>query len=186
MTKIAFLDTETTGLSPRYNEIMEVAYITRELKDPDKGDVCGFVPDQETHFSLYFDPQRADMKALEVNRYYARQRELEAIRLDQWHAVEKMVRDLRGVVIVGNNPQFDLRFIERFLINHGVSNPTPWNYHPVDLKALVMGHAPGSPQPPWRTGDVAEVVGVPIPNGYHSALVDARWNRDVYDAFYGG
>jgi DNA polymerase III epsilon subunit-like protein len=167
MTKLVFLDTETTGLDPRRHELLEVGMIIRT--DNQIGS------DKTVHFSLNIDPTRADTKALEVNRYWDRVDELANIQVSESFAENALMLWLQGAVIIGNNPQFDLRFIEAFL------RETPWHYHPVDLKALVAGRL-GLGEPPWSTSDIAEQAQVPIPENAHSALVDARWNRDLYDA----
>lgn len=180
MTKIVFLDIETTGLDPRRHQILEVAMIVRGTEFPD---------DKTINFSLPIIESLASPKALEVNRYHERRDQL---RKDRLHPIlaENVLRDaLAGAVVVGNNPQFDLRFIEQwFAANTWRADDaerddgaTPWHYHPVDLKALVAGRM-GMGPPPWSTSDIAREAGVPLPEGYHSAAVDAAWNRDVYDA----
>lgn len=170
MTRFAFLDTETTGLDPQRHELLEVAVVLR-------GATAG--RDCELHFALNIDPACADEGALRVNRYWERRDELAQRTIPEAEARASLNAWLDGAVVVGNNPQFDLRFIEHFL------GSTPWNYHPLDIKSLVGGARPELGLPPWSTGQVARAAGVPIPEGYHSALVDARWNRDVFDAIMG-
>lgn len=162
-----YLDIETTGLSPHDHEIIEVALISEN-------------PEAEIHFSLPIcSPDRVDPEALRVNRYYQRRRALRDIEITRekaWHLFEVY---LEGALVVGNNPQFDLRFIERSMERSGAVNPTPWYYHPVDLKALVAGRYRLGPAP-WTSSQIAEAVGVPLPKDAHTALADARWNQEVY------
>lgn len=181
--KTVFLDIETTGLDPRHDEILEVAMIKRTDVAPGA--------DIDLHFSLNINPDRANAKALEVNRYWERRDELGAMQISDGVAANLLWTTLRDAVVVGNNVQFDLRFIEQFLlvnsftptgIGHDFS-PTPWNYHPVDLKALVAGKL-GLGEPPWSTKQVARECGVPLPEDAHSAYADAAWNRDVYDSVF--
>lgn len=164
MTKpTVFLDIETTGLDPCKHEILEVVM---------RGD-------SYFDFSLDIDVETADEKALQVNRYFDRIEELRNIQVHPRRAVDFFLRGLGGKVVVGNNVQFDLRFIEQFLRDRGVPTPTPWFYHPVDLKALVAGRYDLGPAP-WSTGQIADAVGVPIPDDAHSAAADCEWNREVY------
>lgn len=161
-----FLDIETTGLNPRTDQILEVAM---------RGD-------SYFHFALAIDDTRGEYaKALKVNRYWERKEELAAITVTRATALNYFLRGLTNKVVVGNNVQFDLRFIEEFL--HSMrcgARSTPWHYHPVDLKALVAGRYGLGPAP-WTTKQIADAVGVPIPADAHSAVADCEWNRAVYE-----
>jgi DNA polymerase III alpha subunit (gram-positive type) len=172
MSKIVFLDIETTGLDPSKHEIIEVAMIVREH---------GF--DKEVWFALPFSIHKADKKALELNGALKRSIELTKGAVSTTKAVARLLVYLEAAVIVGNNPQFDLRFIERFLENSMSEDATPWHYHPVDIKAVVAAHTKLGP-PPWSSAQIAEAAGVPLPAAAHTAMADARWNRDVYDTVY--
>jgi DNA polymerase III epsilon subunit-like protein len=175
---VAFLDVETTGLDPQENELLEVAFILRS-DDPRTAD-------QEVYFSLPIHLSRSSAQALEVNRFYERQDELDVLRVTYPEALHKLAR-LKGALVVGNNVQFDLRFIEAFLNRHeaflaetGVESTTPWYYSPLDLKAFVAGRC--GMLKPASTKLIAEVAGIPLPKDAHTALADARWNAQVYDA----
>ena len=97
--------------------------------------------------------------------------------------------------MVGSNPAFDAAFLGRLL---GVW-PLPWHYRPVDVATLAAGNCygagsatqfPGAPigPPPWSSREMSRLMGVepPGPDDAHTALADARWARDVYDAATGG
>lgn len=169
---IAFLDIETTGLNPREHEILEVAIIR-------------WPEDDYVEFTLPIDQRKASKEALEVNRYRERFDELRRRQITDDAAFANFRWGLHERIVVGNNPQFDLRFIEQWFVKHGsVYSATPWNYHPIDLKALVGGRHPELGEPPWSTGQIAKAVGVPLPDEQHTALADARWNRDVYKAVF--
>lgn len=166
MRTIAFLDIETTGLDPLKHEIMEVGIIRRS-SDPK-------VSDWPIHFSLPINTAAADEKALDINGYFARRNELLEIEEAPGQAKALLYDVLKGALVVGNNVQFDLRFIEQFL------GDTPWFYCLLDLKAFVAGRC--GMREPAKTTTIADVAGVPLSKDSHTALVDARWNRDVYDA----
>ncbi len=166
---LAFLDIETSGLNPFYHDVLEVAYV-REFGSGDT---------RETHFSLPIDQKRAEPKALEVNRYKERYAELFAIQTTRTRAVARLLVELEDCIIVGANPAFDATFL-RYLIWQETQNEPSWHYRLIDLNTLGTG---------WlkypdimTTKGLAEEFGVPIPEGYHSALVDACWNREVYHA----
>lgn len=171
MRPLAFLDVETTGLDSAKHELLEVAVITR------KNDVA--VTDVQLHFSLPIDLDRANDRALEINRYHERRKELAFIEIAPSTARLSLEAALSGCVVIGNNVGFDLRFIKQFLRESGRADE-PWYYAPLDLKALVAGRCGMSR--PASTACIAEVAGVPIPAGAHTALEDCRWNRSVYDA----
>jgi DNA polymerase III epsilon subunit-like protein len=162
-----YLDIETSGLDPFQHEIIEVAMISED-------------PATEIHFALPFSLRTADPNALAVNKWDRRRLALKGIEITPHKANALFTVYLDGAVVVGNNPQFDLRFIEQFLVRQASSNPTPWHYHPVDLKALVAGRYALGPAP-WSTNQIAEAVGVDLDSrAAHTALGDARWNQEVY------
>ena len=181
-----FLDIETTGLNPRRDEIIEVAMLRWPEND-------------HRLFSLPISEQNADENALEINHYWERRDELLRREVTQRAAEANFLWGLKDRVVVGNNVQFDLRFIEEWLIYHDVEDSTPWHYHdvedstpwhyhPIDIKAFVAGrhwngyHALGLP--PWSTADIARAAEVPLPSNAHSAFADAKWNRDVFLKFF--
>ena len=169
MNKQAFLDTETTGLDPYKHELVEVAIIVRD-------DIGGgtWRRRDPVHFALPCDLAHASDKALEINRYWERRSELHEAEISHVQARELLTETLEGATVIGNAVSFDLRFIENLL------RATPWHYMTLDLKSWVAGICGMSA--PASTKLVAEVSGVEIPDGYHSALVDAGWNERVYDA----
>jgi hypothetical protein len=74
-----------------------------------------------------------------------------------------------------------------------------WHYHLIDVEALAAGWLaagidpddPPAPtqdscQPPWNSNELSLAVGVdPEQYDRHTALGDARWARDIYDAVMG-
>lgn len=99
---------------------------------------------------------------------------------------------LDGAVLVGSNlGAFDIQVLRRFQARHGY----PWTayYHPIDVPDLVAGSLAAEairegepewmPQPPYRSSDLYRKLGVDISgtDARHTALGDARRERDVYD-----
>lgn len=199
---LAFVDTETTHLDPRYGHVWEIAVIRRR-------------PDVDSEFVWQVRPDltTADPEALKIGRYEERF----AIP-DGWDAVEfvpsgppfrslipEMLFDLQealsGAVVVGSNPGFDVAFLTKLLQAHG--RKLPWHYRPIDIATLAAGYRYGQaasgayggefafqadyPQMPYKSYELSRAVGVepPAKGVAHTALGDARWARDVYDAVTG-
>ncbi len=169
MKPLAFLDIETTGLDPYKDEILEIAYL-REAKRPG--------PVVATHFSMQIDEHAANPKALEVNRYWERKLDLLDIRLPWSPAAYKLVSELKDHIIVGNNPTFDLTFLTHFL-GKWAWKPT-WHYRPLDVGSMAQGRLRARGVLP--TAEIAKTFGVPLPEDQHSALADATWNYELYNA----
>lgn len=191
--KLCFVDCETTGLDVRRHHVWEVAVIVREPG----------VPDEEYLWHVRPDLTEADPKALEIGRFEERF----AVK-DGWDACEtgenglsfnmkigEFLTDLQAAlrdgVLVGSNPAFDDRFLTALMQDHKFR--TPWHYRPDDVIALAAGwlYAHGETAAlgrPWRSYEISEAVGVPRPadDVAHTALGDARWCRDLYDAVTGG
>lgn len=203
---LAFIDTETTGLDVDHHDAWEIAVIHRRPghddaeylwqirvslaeADPTALDINNYnqrfaVPDGEHVVRVATDDMRAD------------------------HAVTSgdMMLDLMAVldgsVLVGSNPAFDERFLTKLFSGAGV---TPaWHYRTVDIATMAAGHLYGQAHAltrqhcdaeaygridalladGWRSYDLSRQMGVepPAKGEAHTALGDARWARNVYDA----
>jgi oligoribonuclease (3'-5' exoribonuclease) len=196
---LAFTDTETTGLDPVRHALWEIAIIRRE---PDG---------TETEHLWQIRPTRAelavaDLEALCINRYHDRAAVpgaavaadmlADAAPLGYLDVARRVFAALDGAVLVGSNPHFDASFLHRFLQTGRV----PWHYRPVDVATLAAGYVHGASDAtqypgadaasalPFSSRDLSRAVGVepPGPDAAHTALGDARWARDVFDAVTGG
>ncbi len=207
MTKLAFVDTETTGLDPNHHQIWELAIITESDDDPPT----------EYAWQLPVDLSRADPSGLRVGRFYERRWPIAGLsgiaKLHQvlWNGKEKwesaglpvgytaetVATLLDGAHMVGAVPSFDASFLGPWLRAHGQC-PT-FHYHLVDVEALAAGWLAGRisthpdwrdpddvHSPPWNSGDLSRAVGVdPEDFDRHTALGDARWARAIYKAVVG-
>lgn len=217
MSHLVFIDTETTSLDDTRGEIWEIAAILRRPGQADAEHLWQIRPDLNT----------ADPMSLRIGRYYERRvLDLQA----PGTAVElvspmlarvkdspptftsaavvayKLTELLDGAHVVGAVPDFDARFLKRFLARHGEC----WtaHYHLIDVEALAVGWLHGKAAgfvhvkktgPDWHE-EAARVHGMPWdtkalsravdvdPTGFdqHTALGDARWARAMYDAITGG
>ena len=125
--RFVFVDTETTGLDHTKHEMLEIAIVVIENGE-------------RTTIERNIKPTRietAQPKALEVNGYSEEEWE----EAEEWNKEMSLeFRDLiRGAMIIGHNPMFDLRFIEAACTRFGVRLPL----RPVfDTKcaAYMLGH----------------------------------------------
>lgn len=194
---IAFLDTESDGVHPA-RKVWEVAIIRR---DPDG---------TETAWQAFVDIDLSttpDGFGLAVGKFHDRHPLGRHIAHgDSWSvpsfgmdgylsrrdAAFEVAARTHGAVVVGINPGFDVGGLDPLLRAHGLL-PT-WDYTPTCAKTLAAGWLvgrgllnPKTSPPPWKTGDIAEKLGIVIPDDErHTALGDARFAVRMYDAATGG
>ncbi|MET7436608.1 3'-5' exonuclease [Streptomyces sp. NPDC004082] len=203
-TPIAFVDTETTHLDAEIGEAWEVAVILREDDDP--------ATDTEYVWQFSINLETADPESLRIGGFHERRQlavgadlaaftgSTPAVLMSRAEAVDAILNILRGAVLVGSNPGFDDRFLRK-LLGPGSAQ---WHYRPVCIATLAAGQRLGmaklarlagaKPLPsdevrfPFSSRDLSRWTGVepPGPGVAHTALGDARWARDVFDALRGG
>lgn len=215
MTTLCFLDCETTSLNDLRGEVWEIGLIVRNPGQADAEHLWEIRPNLAT----------ADPMSLKIARYYERRTldihkpgeavELVSPRLsgaddppmfvDAAYVARKLAEHLDGAHAVGAVPDFDYRFLRRFLN----ANNECWtaHHHLIDVEALAVGFLHGKaaqlaicePGPnwsaiaaetvgrPWKSTSLYRTIGV-NPEAYeaHTALGDTRLVRDVYDAITGG
>ncbi|WP_439030256.1 hypothetical protein [Gordonia terrae] len=177
---VAFVDTETTGLD-RGAEVWEFAAIIRR-GDGSESTVHIHI-DHDFEYAATLDERfRADhdarFGAASDMHVYSRAGAASII-----HAA------LAGTHIVGVNPAFDARVLDRLLDLAGLQ--PSWHYHLIDLAAMSLGvilRDGEGVELPWRSDDLAaEVMPMVDPDGEplyarHTAMGDVLWARDWFDA----
>lgn len=204
-TPLAFVDTETTHLDAEIGEAWEVAVILRE-QDGDKT--------TDTEYVWQFTPDLtvADAESLRIGHFEERfnvpsyvdaaftgYESGPVVPMTRAQGISAILSILRGAVLIGSNPGFDDRFLRK-LLGPGSAQ---WHYRPVCIATLAAGwklgmaelirRMGGKPYPsdevpfPFSSRDLSRWVGVEPPKGdvAHTALGDARWARDVFDAVTG-
>lgn len=172
MTRLAFIDTETTGLNPEIQHIWELAVVVEE---------DGRTILDASWFVRPPSMRLADAQALKIGEFYQRfpNEANGGVVTDSAVVAELLALALADVVIVGNNPGFDVAFLRAFMLEHD-QVPT-WHYSPVDVKALaagVLGIAP-----PWTTDELLKQLDVDVDKlgiERHTARGDVEITRAMY------
>ena len=113
MSRLIFVDVETTGLDPEIHEIIECCLLIREPGG------------HETIFTWKIKPENienAHPTALRVNGYS------EALwdhAISQKEAADLISEKCRDAIMVGHNVLFDLRFLNHLLEDQQVENKIP-------------------------------------------------------------
>jgi hypothetical protein len=156
VVKIAFLDTETTGLDALRHEMWELAFILREDEHDPR--------DSDQEYIYQFWPTRldaADPTALKVNRFFdrvevrptngpgglrsvytsAEDSEGGWIPTHPMEAAPEIASRLDGAIIIGSNPAFDalhhIGMLDRWLRRNGAAGT--WHYRAIDIWPLAYG-----------------------------------------------
>lgn len=207
MTRLCFIDTETTSLRPD-RRAWDIAIIVREDGKPADVEHQWFVGSQD------LDLGNADLISLSIGRFYERHPDVNPALVagvpatrhsphPEWenelmHEIEVLTR---GAHLIGAVPNFDAEVLAARMRAHGIC--PSWHYHLICVETLAAGwlhrHAAvlelreqkiegarlrACAAPPWKSDELAAELGVRISNDEerHTALGDARWARDIYDA----
>lgn len=172
---------------------------------------------QEVVFQAHLPVElhKADPMALTVGNFYKRRRRLAGpddklvsnLTLLQWglpsedsnssrvswigttplRIASHVVELLDGKHIVGAVPDFDARFLKRFVESQGFK--LTHHYHLVDVENLVAAKL--GVQPPWKSRSLSrQALGEEVAKEYeksaHTALGDALWVKALYEWVYSG
>lgn len=195
MSRLCFIDTETTSLRPD-RRAWEIGLIVR---DPGK-------PDAEHSWFIEWtdlDLANADPFALKIGGFYKRHPQAVDSVFEEYDDLREsgaydeaiallMVEELtRGAHLVGAVPNFDAEVLGTRMRAHGIL--PSWHYHLIDVEALAVGWLATEADTaiatlPWNSDELTSRLGLPpVPEeDRHTALGDARWARAIYDRVTGG
>ncbi|MFB7605226.1 3'-5' exonuclease [Streptomyces gardneri] len=203
---IAFVDTETTGLDPYRHDAWEIAIILRRPNQPDIEHLF-----QIRTSLVNADPKALEINR-RLERFAVPDGEFAAklptatrraaMELTEATLMHDLMDLLDGAMLVGSNPAFDERFLMKLF--HEAGCPPRWYYRTVDIATMAVGHLYGQAytlakqncdaeyygradsllSDGWRSYELSRLMGIepPTKEAAHTALGDARWARDVYDA----
>lgn len=177
VTKLAFVDTETTGLNFDVHEVWEVGLVVRgsDVRGED-GEYRWFLNTHRLHL--------ADPFALNVGGFHERYKA--ALITPAYDFGPAFCKLTASAVWVGCNPMFDIRMLEPLTRDYVPS----WHYRPICAESLAVGHlmaeawehGGGRVPVPWSNHkDIAPRLGVELTDE-HTALGDARYAAALYDA----
>jgi DNA polymerase III epsilon subunit-like protein len=176
VTKIVFIDTETTSLRPD-RRAWDIGLIVR-----DEG---GVEAEHQWFVDAWnLDLGNADPFALKIGGFY--ERHPQGIRGDSYalppaepDVLVQVEQLTRGAILVGAVPNFDAEVLGARMRVHGIL--PSWHYHLVDVETLAAGAR--QLQPPWSFDAVLALYGLTYDEAdRHTAIGDARMARDLYDA----
>lgn len=189
MTRICFVDTETTSLRPD-RRAWEIGLIVRDVHDDGHRD--------REHTLLVeardLDLGNADAKSLDVGRFYDRHPRYNGNtdvrgwvtggRIDSEYDVARQVEGYtRGAILVGATIAFDAEVLASMLRRHGFL--PAWHYRLFDVTVAAAG-AQLQP-PPVGFDDMLAAFQIKVAGeDRHTALGDAKAVRDLYDAVFAG
>lgn len=171
---ICFIDTETIGLNPIVDDVWDVGLIWCEPELVNNKTVKR----REYNWQFKVNLRYAEASALAVNKYTKNWKNED---YSKPAFADEFMRITENCLWVGINPTFDIQRIERMLRENGAC--PLWHYRPVDITEYIAGMY--GKQPPWKTSDLAKLVGVhrsEYSEDAHTALGDCRYTRDMYNA----
>jgi DNA polymerase III epsilon subunit-like protein len=172
---LCFIDVETTGLSWKKHEIVELAAIRVRLD----------TWETEGTLDLKVRPEHihtAEPKALELNGYDP----------EKWKGayslgavLEQLSPLLQGAIPAGHNVKFDLAFIEAAWERGVAFRPSDLNYHTLDTCSLAMPLYINGKVNSVELGDVYRCLFGHEQPDQHRALSDCRASMEIAKALIG-
>lgn len=199
---LAFVDTETTGLDPRTHDVWEIAVIRRD-QDSEVERQWQVRPNLDAADSEALNVNRFGERFTVPDGWDAIEvLDGPPLRLTLSEFLFDFQDFIAGCVMVGSNPAFDDTFLKKLLWAN--NRKVTWHYRTIDIATLAAGALYGRASEwtrkdcdaawyskvanaigwPWKSYQVSRHVEVepPAKDVAHTALGDARWARDVWDA----
>lgn len=175
---IIYLDTETTGVDPFYDQIWEL--YAHKIDDTGEETILDIQIHHDHHLLQGLPPKfRAD--------HDQRFDPTKAVgRIEAAHIIHTFIGNDKPH-IVGLNPAFDTNMIAHHY--HLFGYMPNWNYHLIDLEAMTLGHLAAQGIPvglPFKSDALAALIGV-NPDDYdrHTAKGDVQFAVAWHQALLG-
>ncbi len=165
---LLFLDSETSGLDPLFNEAIEWAAVRT------KPDGITVIESFEAKVKPVY-PERMHPKAQEANGYTDA---AWADAMDPITVAKTLHRMCDGVILVGQNVSFDENFLIAFLKTHDLK--PSWHYHKVCTMNLAWPLIKRGTISGLSLVHLAEWAGTAQPKP-HRAMTDALCAQTVYN-----
>jgi DNA polymerase III alpha subunit (gram-positive type) len=175
---LAFVDVETTGLTPGYHEMIDIGIVMTDLDGTELGEL--FMRIQPEH------PERTDDGARAVNAFDEQTwRDHGALSVDE--AIDRITGfhgDMAGdrkVLMVAFNSQFDAAFLDHLFRSRDRSWRELYHYFVLDLPSMAWSLGIRSLTGP----SIADTLGVedePHVAHLHTGITGARLNARIYRA----
>ena len=185
MTRLVFIDTETTSLR-HDRRAWEIGLIVRDPGEEDR-------EYQWMVGAADLDLGNADLTSLKIGGFYERHPQYAgpgdghpAPEADVLLEVEHLTR---GAHLIGAVVSSDAEVLAARMRAWGIL--PSWHYHVIDMEAMVIGYLSGLtklsvPDLPWSSDELYEAAGIdPAKYERHTALGDARRERDAWDIING-
>lgn len=184
MPDLLFIDTETTGIDPD-DEIWE--FWGERYFEGGGGRVLHlFIEHDDMRCARLPEPFASDHRARWPHTGPTMSKRDAALHLSQF-----LARGDNGSrpLWIGAVPSFDATRVEAMLRSLMPGWTPAWDYHLVDVEALMLGWlvGRGGPVPlPWHSDVLSRLVGVEPPDSdRHTAEADARWAMAIWDRVMG-
>lgn len=173
--RLAFIDTETTGLDADKHEIIELAcVIADQIERPGRGPELKLVEE----FEMKIKPthiENAEAEALRINGYNESDW---LFAVDLKNAMEHLSTKAQGAIMVAHNLTFDNAFIERAFQKTGVKNLM--HFPKIDTISVAFGRLYDKPEiDRYSLRALCEYFGIENKKA-HTALADTQALYHVY------
>jgi len=167
---LVWLDTETTGLDPFSNDIIQIAIVRIDREGVEQ------ILDVKLKMER---PGNAHPKALEVNGYTEEGWADAEDPAEFWPRLHKEGW-LDECIVAGQNPKFDTGFLNASFKRHGIKYRV--DYHVFDTCVLMLEHMHEAMES-ISLVPCCVALGIPVKNA-HTALGDVRLAQAVYKTLY--
>jgi DNA polymerase III epsilon subunit-like protein len=171
--KIAFVDLETTGLSPKSEDIIEAACIVVEAT------ITNVNVLKTIHGKVKPDVEVSDF-IRNLTGYNEEEWERDSVHPKELYA--EIFSAMEGCWHAGSNPVFDDGFLKVAASKHNITMPKLASYHYLDVTNLYFDLLLEGKVEKLRQETVAAHLG--IEGGGHRALSDAKQCLDIFKKRY--